>query len=256
MNEQLTKIVKSRWFEPSVGAVAGLAVGLGVGYILGRRQGQIVVGGPTFENIKPNMDLDLNELNRLAAENQLRNELAKKPTRLVMTEEEASEILKNKKTDKTTENVDANSFFVHDPESLVEPDVVAQSVFANDDTWDYEEELKNRNKDQPYTIHRDEFFTEESGYTQSTLTYYAGDNIMCDSENAPVYNYETVTGPLRFGHGSNDPNVVYVRNDRRQAEYEILLDNGMYSVEVLGLEIENNQRARDLKHSTPRFRME
>ncbi len=90
------------------------------------------------------------------------------------------------------------------------------------------------------------------------MTYYAGDNIMNnDEEESPMYNHDGITGPLRFGHGSDDPNVVYIRNDKRKVEYEILYDPGLYSEEVLGLEIENNQRAKDIKHSNNRrFRLE
>ncbi len=109
----------------------------------------------------------------------------------------------------------------------------------------------------PNVLHKDEFYGEESGYTQVTLTYYAGDQILCDEDDSPVYNHELITGPLLFGHGSNDPNVVHIRNDKRKAEYEILFDPGLYSVDILGLEIENNTRVQDLKHSQNRkFRLE
>lgn len=145
------------------------------------------------------------------------------------------------------------------PDEEPAPEEVVTNIFSrgNNDDWDYEAELKKRNTNEPYIIHRDEFYNDEQGYTQLTLTYYAGDDIMVDEEDAPIYNYQQVTGPLRFGHGSEDPNVFHVRNDKRRAEYEIIRDDGLFSVEVLGLEIENNVRARDLKHSnTPRFKLE
>ncbi len=144
--------------------------------------------------------------------------------------------------------------------TTVEPteEVVTRSIFAvNDAEWDYTEELKKRNPSEPYIIHKDEFFSEESGYTQSTLTYYTGDNIMSDEDNTPIYNHEEITGPLLFGHGSGDLLVVYVRNDKRKIEYEILSDPGYFSQEVLGLEIEDNQRVEEIQHSKHRkFRTE
>ncbi len=66
-----------------------------------------------------------------------------------------------------------------------------------------------------------------------------------------------MTGPLLFGHGSGDPNVVHIRNDSRKSEYEILYDPGLYSQDVLGLEIEDNQRVKGIEHSKNRqFRLE
>lgn len=127
---------------------------------------------------------------------------------------------------------------------------VRRNAFAvDDDDWNYESEVRNRTEVMPYILHKDEFYADEKEYSQITLTYYAGDNILVDEDDTPVYNHERVVGPMRFGHGSADPNVFYVRNDVRKAEYEILRDSGLYSVEVLGLEIENNQRVRDLRHS-------
>lgn len=120
---------------------------------------------------------------------------------------------------------------------------------AYEDGWDYEEELKRRTQTEPYVIHKDEFFENDLDYAQHTWTFYAGDSIMVSEEDAPVYNYETIVGPVRFGHGSGDPNVFYVRNDGTKSEYEILLEPGLYSREILGLEIEENERAADVRHS-------
>ncbi len=114
-----------------------------------------------------------------------------------------------------------------------------------------------RDPSEPYIIHKDEFYSDEKGYAQSTLTYYSGDNIMVDEDESPMYNHEEITGPLLFGHGSGDPKVVHIRNDKRKSEYEIVKGSGLYSQEVLGLEIENNQRVKDIKHSNNRrFRVE
>lgn len=139
-------------------------------------------------------------------------------------------------------------------EPLDEP--TTRNIFAGTDSeWNYEKELEKRSADEPYILHRDEFYADELDYTQLTLTYYAGDDILVDDEETPVYNHNNIVGPIRFGHGSGDPNVFYVRNDKRKAEYEILNDPGSYSREVLGLTAEDNARASDLRHSNhvPKF---
>jgi uncharacterized membrane-anchored protein YhcB (DUF1043 family) len=128
----------------------------------------------------------------------------------------------------------------------------------DDEDWDYEKELAQRNHDAPYVIHRDEYFGDEYNCTQTTITYYAGDNILCDERDTPIYNPEKIVGQLIFGHGSNDPNVVYVRNEKLDAEYEVLLDHGHYQVEILGQQIDQELAAQDLKHahSVLKFRRE
>jgi hypothetical protein len=136
-------------------------------------------------------------------------------------------------------------------------EAVAQSIFAGpSDDWDYEEELKHRTTSAPYVLHRDEFYADEMGYEQTTMTYYKGDNVMANQDDTPVYNHHMVVGPLLFGHGSGDPNVFHVRNDKRKEEYEIIMDDGHFSVEVLGLEMEHEQEE-DLRHAgPPKFRRE
>jgi hypothetical protein len=123
---------------------------------------------------------------------------------------------------------------------------------SEDEDWNWEEELKHRTQEAPYILHRDEFFSNENEYRQCSLSYYRGDNILCDEHDVPVYNPERVVGNLAFGHGSADPSIVYVRNDRLLAEYEVILDEGFYQTEVLGHEIEDGLG--EVKHSIQRFR--
>jgi hypothetical protein len=125
---------------------------------------------------------------------------------------------------------------------------VVINIFKNDDGWDYEQELNNRSNEEPYILHVDEYIGEEMGFKQETLTYYEGDDIMADITDTPVYNWPTVTGPLKWGHGSKDQNVVYVRNEKLRKEYEILRHSGSFETEVIGLE------ETELQHSVLKFR--
>lgn len=120
---------------------------------------------------------------------------------------------------------------------------------SSDDQWDYEAELAVRTPNEPYVIHRDEYVCEEMGYEQTTVTYYAGDDIMTDINDVPIYNHGSIISPLKFGHGSGDPNVVYIRNEKVELEWEVLLHTGRYSVEVLGLEVERHYDHDNLAHS-------
>ena len=132
------------------------------------------------------------------------------------------------------------------------------NVFDNVPDWDQEAEDANRTTDAPYILHEDEFFADEKGYHQSAITYYVGDEILADENNVPIYNFESVTGPLLFGRGSHDPNCVYIRNDKTKAEWEITRHPGHYQIEIMGLHAEEEAEEDEIKHSQriPRFRME
>lgn len=129
-------------------------------------------------------------------------------------------------------------YFNHQQESQVMLSVFPEEA---EDDWDYEVELKARalNPNKPYVIHKDEFDDNEDGFSQSSLTYYEGDDILCDEHDVPIYNPHTVVGHVMdFGRGSGDPNIFFVRNPRLEAEYEIIRDPGHYAIEVLGQEME------------------
>lgn len=113
--------------------------------------------------------------------------------------------------------------------------------------WDHEKEVASRTTEAPYVITVIEYSANETGYYQSTLNYYKGDDILCDPTDTPIYNKDKIVGDLKFGHGSNDPSVVYIRNDTLKAEYEVLLEPGHYTVQVLGQEMEDDLND-DLKH--------
>ncbi len=111
------------------------------------------------------------------------------------------------------------------------------------DGWDYTTELANRIEHQgrkrPYVIHEDE--QHELDYNETEFSYYEGDDVVCDSENRIVSNPEAVIGEdfrEKFGHGAEDPNVCFVRNDELAADIEVTRWEAMYSVEVQGLEEE------------------
>ena len=127
---------------------------------------------------------------------------------------------------------------------------------TGDGEWDEEAELAKRSDDEPYIISVAEFLENETGFTQTALTFYTGDQMMVDEENKPVYNYRDVLGDnLRFGHGSNSDDIVYIRNVKRRGEFEVIEFEGHYAQEQLGLEAEEDLE-NELRHAEPRrFRM-
>lgn len=134
------------------------------------------------------------------------------------------------------------------------------SVFS-ENTWDQEVEDAYRATNTIYPLQVDEFMNDERNYRQVTWTYYEKDNILADEGENVVYNYQSKVGELRFGHGSNDRNSYYVRNEEMvpATEFEILRDTRSYTEMVLGEQIEHDyaeQDERELKHSARRFYVE
>jgi hypothetical protein len=140
------------------------------------------------------------------------------------------------------DEVDAIEKLLEDQDTHAEPE--------SDDDWDYEIELANRTEEAPYIIHLDEFMGHESEYDQCTFTYFEGDDVLADERDGHIDHPERVIGPdnLKFGHGSNDKNLVYIRNDNLGLEFEVVLSKGKYVEEVLGF-IEHRDHRK-----TPKFR--
>lgn len=118
----------------------------------------------------------------------------------------------------------------------VPPEV--RNVFEDrksDHEWDYETEKASRNPDKPYVIHYDE--RGETELEMITLTYYAGDDVLCNEKDTIIEDQDKLVGVEnldRFGHGSQDVNIVYVRNEDLSLEIEVIKSDKTYAEEVHG----------------------
>lgn len=108
------------------------------------------------------------------------------------------------------------------------------------DGWSYSQEMMRRSSDRPHIIHQDEFANNDGDYQQVTYVYYAGDDVLVDEQdNSVITNRDELIGPnvlTRFGHGTDDYNILYVRNPVLELEFEICRSLGSYEEEVLGLD--------------------
>lgn len=127
---------------------------------------------------------------------------------------------------------------------------------ASDDDWNWERELNQRSDKQIYVITKDEFDADDMGFRQSSLSFYEGDRRVCDELGEPIYNWTAHIGTeIPFGHGSQDENVVFIRNESLKWEYEVNRDPGRFDVEVGGEDIELAYEQDDLKHSHAPLKM-
>jgi len=105
------------------------------------------------------------------------------------------------------------------------------------DVWDIETEMKHRTEDAPFIISEEEFNVGEKDYEQLAMTYYEEDEVLADDRDQMIPDKDEKVGDhnlAKFGHGSGDPNMLYVRNDVLDVDIAIALSNGSYSREVLG----------------------
>jgi hypothetical protein len=138
------------------------------------------------------------------------------------------------------------------PEEVEVHNVFVEGQVMNPDDFDYDTELANRSEDAPYVISFEEFQQGEKDYQQITLNWYAGDDTLADSKDA-LPDVDAIVGEenmVRFGHGSKDPNIVYIRNDAMENDFEVVYNKADYASAVLGFQHSDRPGSR----KTPRFR--
>lgn len=122
-------------------------------------------------------------------------------------------------------------------ETIVESSVTIEGVPLEDDEFDYAHEVSQRTAETPYVITHDEFLENEREFAQVTIVYYSGDQTLADEREEPITDLNYTVGAenlMRFGHGSRDSNIVYVRNERLELDFEIQRSYGTYAQEVMG----------------------
>lgn len=94
-----------------------------------------------------------------------------------------------------------------------------------DAEWDWHEERKRRSPNTPYVIHYDERH-DTPDYQDVALTYYVKDDVVANERDEPMdpEDRDKTIGEAnleRFGHGSGDEDIVFVRNDDLELIFEI-----------------------------------
>lgn len=93
-----------------------------------------------------------------------------------------------------------------------------------------EEDREDNIDDEPYVIRPDLFDTLDD-YESMTLTYYA-DGVLADMFDVPIDDPDTLVGTDFvdcFNADEVDGDVVYVRNERKKTDFEIIEDLRNYS---------------------------
>lgn len=118
------------------------------------------------------------------------------------------------------------------PEPNEKPDILAYAAKLRDESYtnysSSDRKPESTPGDRPYVISPNEF-GEMDDYTTISLMYYA-DQIVADDNDDIVDNVEEIIGFDSLNHfGEYEDDSVFVRNDARKCDYEILRSLRRYS---------------------------
>lgn len=109
-------------------------------------------------------------------------------------------------------------------------------------TSDVEEKVEGAVE--PWVIALDEFTNDMRFYDKITIYYYNVDDVLTNEEEEPLTNAFELIGDalLSFGDRSEDPDIVYVRNERLSTDYEVIRLNKSYQEAILGISENETKR--------------
>ncbi|AXH44196.1 hypothetical protein SEA_GOCRAZY_58 [Arthrobacter phage GoCrazy] len=115
-------------------------------------------------------------------------------------------------------------------------------------TWD-------RDFEKPYVINVNEWNLEHMDnpeWDKVSLKYYDGDtdDVLVPEDGQPITDEEYVVGLANLAHigvGSEDPNIVYIRNEAMTTDFEITRIDGSYTKLVLGIDEWDDNENRKVK---------
>lgn len=109
------------------------------------------------------------------------------------------------------------------------------------------QEIEDRSPEFPYIISENEFSENDPDHDQTTLTYFEEDDVLADENDGVIEDSDLVVGDdnlSRFGYGSGNHNILFIRNERLETDFEIAKSNGSYAREVLGFIEHSDSRDR------------
>lgn len=229
--------------KASVYGVTGLVVGVGLGFLICRSvlirkyedmlDTEVALTKEYYSNLVP----DVREV--------FLPDSAKKPDVIVIEPDtDSSEAL--------VERLNYQRISSDEPDEPVITQT-KKSIFDNDDEeQDIGEEIENDkfdempepDPDNPYIIPVSEWHEEWVGpvrYEKVSFTFYEEDDTLIDEANNVISNVDELVGKAnlaRFGFGSDDEDLVFVRNQILETDFSIERDTGSYALKILGLKPE------------------
>lgn len=85
----------------------------------------------------------------------------------------------------------------------------------------------------PYIISEEQFSEEQLDFQKLSVTYYRGDNILCDDQDSPIRDVEGTIGHNVEQMFSGGEAVAFVRNNWLEVDFEVKLNLGAWTEVVL-----------------------
>ena len=124
-------------------------------------------------------------------------------------------------------------------------EVISNEIFVNEDGVEIKETSEGLMEIvEPYIISEDEYLDPMvfKEFERCTVIYYEGDDTLATDRDEVITDVEEIIGSsalTNFGNMSSHKDVVYVRNVRLGANFEVLRESGSYQEIVLGLSPED-----------------
>ncbi len=145
--------------------------------------------------------------------------------KLTITEVENGKIVSQRVVTKTK---DYTKFAKGDLTELVKP-------YTSSIVEEGEKEIAK--SDRIMIISMDDYDSDRS-HNKEPIGYYEGDTTFANAAEEIIDDPVSIFGPnihLHFGEESQDPDIVYVRNENNGVDYEITRIHNSYSVVVMGI---------------------
>lgn len=125
---------------------------------------------------------------------------------------------------------------------IKEIEVGGETIQVKNTEYGYEE------LGEPYVISKDSFENEYQDFAKESLVYFEDDDVLSDDKDEIIQEREKVIGTEAlnsFGEGSDDEDIVYVRNLALSIDYEVVQEHQSYKENVMGLLDENDRKYQD-----------
>lgn len=177
--------------------------------------------------------------------------------------------LERKRLDEETEAAEYYEPPDHIPEALLDkvasagtpvPFNVLDAATPDEvEEWDWDKEVLYReaNPQGPYAIHEDEYASGSANFHIQEMLYYAVDQIVCEQldPRSMMYDHALKLGDVKFGYGTHDVDVAFVRNPLYRTDYQITQMHDSYTESVMGIVADEEADDAELAHMDRPLRM-
>lgn len=166
------------------------------------------------------------------------------------TPESAAETLLNEEPDEVVELVITEEIEII--EQAKEADALIQELgYDQEDDEGKHEIVTIRSNDRPYLISHEEYVEGMDGHDPLILRYYEGDDTLAGADDDIEVDGDAVGVEFsgKFGERSRDKDIVYVRNEKLGADFEIHRDLRTFAEAVYGIIPEKSEKNRKMRDS-------